>query len=98
MLIRSFCALIVSLHWSLIVICHLGEVAKHNGKFLFDCAMCISSLLHPVIYILFPCSDGESGNSLKVPCILHMDSIKGSHTGLKNLIQRYLLTIKVNFF
>ncbi|XP_048437415.1 probable ubiquitin-like-specific protease 2B isoform X3 [Pyrus x bretschneideri] len=53
-----------NLHWSLIVICHLGEVPKHN--------------------------DGESGNSLKVPCILHMDSIKGSHTGLKNLIQSYL--------
>ncbi|KAK3038319.1 hypothetical protein RJ639_031415 [Escallonia herrerae] len=28
--------------------------------------------------------------SLKVPCILHMDSIKGSHTGLKGLVQRYL--------
>ncbi|KAM1574319.1 hypothetical protein COP1_044188 [Malus domestica] len=53
-----------NLHWSLIVICHLGEVPKHN--------------------------DGESGNSRKVPCILHMDSIKGSHTGLKNLIQSYL--------
>ncbi|THG11502.1 hypothetical protein TEA_012999 [Camellia sinensis var. sinensis] len=26
----------------------------------------------------------------KVPCILHMDSIKGSHRGLKNLIQSYL--------
>ncbi|KAF7138762.1 hypothetical protein RHSIM_Rhsim07G0211800 [Rhododendron simsii] len=25
---------------------------------------------------------------LKVPCILHMDSIKGSHTGLKDLVQR----------
>ncbi|KAE9458848.1 hypothetical protein C3L33_09241, partial [Rhododendron williamsianum] len=27
---------------------------------------------------------------LKVPCILHMDSIKGSHTGLKDLVQRVL--------
>ncbi|KAG5541885.1 hypothetical protein RHGRI_021650 [Rhododendron griersonianum] len=27
---------------------------------------------------------------LKVPCILHMDSIKGSHTGLKDLVQSYL--------
>lgn len=26
----------------------------------------------------------------KVPCILHMDSIKGSHRGLKNLFQSYL--------
>ncbi|CAN6542888.1 unnamed protein product [Malus baccata var. baccata] len=53
-----------NLHWSLIVISHLGEVPKHNG--------------------------GDSRNLLKVPCILHMDSIKGSHTGLKNLIQSYL--------
>ncbi|CAB4313554.1 unnamed protein product [Prunus armeniaca] len=53
-----------NLHWSLIVICHPGEVPRLN--------------------------DGDSGKSLKVPCILHMDSIKGSHTGLKNLIQSYL--------
>lgn len=26
--------------------------------------------------------------SPKVPCILHMDSLKGSHGGLKNIIQR----------
>ncbi|KAG5226593.1 ubiquitin-specific protease 2B [Salix suchowensis] len=53
-----------SLHWSLIVICHPGEVVHSR--------------------------DDESGNSLKVPCILHMDSIRGSHKGLKNLIQSYL--------
>uniref|UniRef100_M1A943 Uncharacterized protein n=1 Tax=Solanum tuberosum TaxID=4113 RepID=M1A943_SOLTU len=29
--------------------------------------------------------------SSRVPCILHMDSIRGSHKGLKNLIQSYLL-------
>ncbi|KAA3463559.1 putative ubiquitin-like-specific protease 2A [Gossypium australe] len=29
-------------------------------------------------------------NLLKVPCILHMDSIRGSHRGLKNLFQSYL--------
>ncbi|WJX41249.1 Ulp1 peptidase [Trifolium repens] len=53
-----------NLHWSLIVICHPGEVVNFNDK--------------------------ESGNSLKVPCILHMDSIKGNHSGLKNLLQSYL--------
>ncbi|XP_031736907.1 probable ubiquitin-like-specific protease 2B isoform X1 [Cucumis sativus] len=53
-----------NLHWSLMVICHPGEVAR--------------------------CSD-EDLKSIKVPCILHMDSIKGSHGGLKNLIQSYLL-------
>ncbi|XP_030499235.2 probable ubiquitin-like-specific protease 2B [Cannabis sativa] len=53
-----------SLHWSLIVICHPGEVAKSK--------------------------DENLDKSLKVPCILHMDSIKGNHAGLKNLIQSYL--------
>ncbi|KAJ9174962.1 hypothetical protein P3X46_013554 [Hevea brasiliensis] len=53
-----------SLHWSLIVICHPGEVANFR--------------------------DDECGRALKVPCILHMDSIRGSHRGLKNLIQSYL--------
>ncbi|XP_077216860.1 putative ubiquitin-like-specific protease 2B isoform X2 [Tasmannia lanceolata] len=53
-----------NLHWSLIVICHPGEVA------LFE--------------------DHEIDKALKVPCILHMDSIKGNHQGLKNLVQSYL--------
>ncbi|KAJ4716792.1 Ubiquitin-like-specific protease 2B [Melia azedarach] len=53
-----------SFHWSLIVICHPGEVAYFK--------------------------DDETEKSLKVPCILHMDSIKGSHRGLKNLIRSYL--------
>ncbi|GAV79688.1 LOW QUALITY PROTEIN: Peptidase_C48 domain-containing protein, partial [Cephalotus follicularis] len=54
-----------SFHWSLIVICHPGEVAGVNGKF-------------------------AEIDLLRVPCILHMDSIKGSHRGLKNLFQSYL--------
>ncbi|XP_044488321.1 probable ubiquitin-like-specific protease 2A isoform X4 [Mangifera indica] len=53
-----------SLHWSLIVICHPGEVAYFK--------------------------DDEIEKSTKVPCILHMDSIKGSHRGLKDLLQSYL--------
>ncbi|XVF44852.1 hypothetical protein PTKIN_Ptkin02bG0157100 [Pterospermum kingtungense] len=53
-----------SLHWSLIVICHPGEVAYFK--------------------------DDETQELLKVPCILHMDSIRGSHRGLKNLFQSYL--------
>ncbi|XP_020551252.1 probable ubiquitin-like-specific protease 2A isoform X2 [Sesamum indicum] len=53
-----------SLHWSLIVICHPGEVAKLRDKFMDD--------------------------SSKLPCILHMDSIRGSHRGLENLIRSYL--------
>ncbi|XWS68225.1 hypothetical protein CRYUN_Cryun04dG0072600 [Craigia yunnanensis] len=53
-----------SLHWSLIVICHPGEVAGLK--------------------------DDATKKLLKVPCILHMDSIRGSHRGLKNLFQSYL--------
>ncbi|KAJ1424781.1 Ulp1 protease family, C-terminal catalytic domain [Sesbania bispinosa] len=54
-----------NLHWTLIVICHPGEVVNFNDK--------------------------ELDKSLKVPCILHMDSIKGSHSGLKNLVQRFIV-------
>ncbi|XP_073013301.1 probable ubiquitin-like-specific protease 2B isoform X2 [Typha latifolia] len=53
-----------NLHWSLLVICHPGEIATFG--------------------------DGDLKESPKVPCILHMDSIKGSHSGLKNIIQSYL--------
>ncbi|KAJ0025204.1 hypothetical protein Pint_08478 [Pistacia integerrima] len=53
-----------NLHWSLIIICHLGEVAAFR--------------------------DEDLDKSEKVPCILHMDSIKGTHAGLKNLVQSYL--------
>ncbi|GLU16085.1 hypothetical protein SLE2022_325350 [Rubroshorea leprosula] len=53
-----------NLHWSLIVICHPGEVAGIK--------------------------DEDLEKSSNVPCILHMDSIRGSHAGLKNLVQSYL--------
>ncbi|KAK8705542.1 hypothetical protein V6N13_049142 [Hibiscus sabdariffa] len=53
-----------NLHWSLLVICHLGEVVTFK--------------------------DEDLAKSSKVPCILHMDSIKGNHAGLKNLVQSYL--------
>lgn len=54
-----------NLHWSLLVICHPGEVSVLK--------------------------DDDVKDSPKVPCILHMDSIRGSHAGLKNLVQSYLL-------
>ncbi|KAL5847009.1 hypothetical protein ACOSQ3_010533 [Xanthoceras sorbifolium] len=54
-----------NLHWSLIVICHPGEVSVFKEE--------------------------DMDKSEKVPCILHMDSIKGTHAGLKNLVQSYLL-------
>nr|XP_043624678.1 probable ubiquitin-like-specific protease 2B isoform X2 [Erigeron canadensis] len=54
------------LHWSLIVICHPGEIVNFT--------------------------DDEIASSPKVPCILHMDSIKGSHRGLESrFIRCYLL-------
>ncbi|KAK0577772.1 hypothetical protein LWI29_038369 [Acer saccharum] len=54
-----------NLHWSLIVICHPGELTAFK--------------------------DEDMDKPEKVPCILHMDSIKGTHAGLKNLVQSYLL-------
>ncbi|XP_042059680.1 probable ubiquitin-like-specific protease 2A [Salvia splendens] len=53
-----------SLHWSLIIICHLGEAAQLKSK--------------------------NTDHASKVPCILHMDSIRGSHGGLEKLIKSYL--------
>uniref|UniRef100_A0A0D9WDT5 Ubiquitin-like protease family profile domain-containing protein n=1 Tax=Leersia perrieri TaxID=77586 RepID=A0A0D9WDT5_9ORYZ len=32
----------------------------------------------------------DTNISSKIPCILHMDSLKGSHSGLKDIIQSYL--------
>ncbi|CAA0809118.1 Probable ubiquitin-like-specific protease 2B [Striga hermonthica] len=32
----------------------------------------------------------ENGKTLRVPCILHMDSLRGTHAGLKDLLQSYL--------
>ncbi|XP_060198215.1 probable ubiquitin-like-specific protease 2B isoform X2 [Lycium barbarum] len=52
-------------HWSLIVICHPGEVANFTD-------------------------DDTAVSSAKVPCILHMDSFRGSHVGLKDLLRSYL--------
>ncbi|KAL6527293.1 hypothetical protein OROGR_016383 [Orobanche gracilis] len=34
--------------------------------------------------------DVEDGKSLRVPCILHMDSLRGTHVDLKDLLQSYL--------
>ncbi|KAI3922111.1 hypothetical protein MKX01_005800 [Papaver californicum] len=51
-------------HWSLIIICHPGEVAKAKGE--------------------------DVENPVKVPCILHMNSIEGSHRGIMKVIQSYL--------
>ncbi|KAI3887859.1 hypothetical protein MKX03_015492 [Papaver bracteatum] len=51
-------------HWSLIIICHPGEVAKSKGE--------------------------DVENPVKVPCILHMNSIEGSHRGIMKVIQSYL--------
>lgn len=40
-------------------------------------------------FVLFsPYLDVDANKLARVPCILHMDSIKGSHAGLKDLMQR----------
>ncbi|XP_047341018.1 probable ubiquitin-like-specific protease 2B isoform X2 [Impatiens glandulifera] len=53
-----------SYHWSLIIICHPGDVVKSQEK--------------------------DAENCQRLPCILHMDSMKGTHNGLKNIVQSYL--------
>ncbi|CAK9860548.1 unnamed protein product [Sphagnum jensenii] len=50
-------------HWSLIIICHLGHLAR---------------------------SPEHSGSRLATPCILHLDSLEGSHGDVEKHIQRYL--------
>ncbi|GKA85712.1 probable ubiquitin-like-specific protease 2B isoform X3 [Tanacetum coccineum] len=51
-------------HWSLIVMCHLGEVATYQ--------------------------DEDVTKLSKVSCVLHMDPIRGNHTGLNGLMKSYL--------
>lgn len=82
-----------SLHWSLIVVCHPGEIPYFTGKF---CVCMIMIFFFKVYFVwlsllmVYCCPlDEETKKASKVPCILHMDSIKGSHRGLKNLFQRW---------
>lgn len=78
-------------------------MANCEGKTFYDldisaiCPVVISILgfyLFIIIIIIIlsysPAIHADEGiESLpKVPCILHMDSIKGSHRDLKNLVQR----------
>nr|KAJ0187446.1 hypothetical protein LSAT_V11C900488950 [Lactuca sativa] len=55
----------IPVNYNLIVMCHLGEVAKYKDE-------------------------EDVTELIKVPCVLHMDPIRGSHTGLKVLMQSYL--------
>lgn len=64
-----------SFHWSLIVICHPAEVANLKDEEL-------KKLANP--------EEKEMEELCKMPCILHMDSLKGSHRGLRKLFQGYL--------
>ncbi|CAI9270170.1 unnamed protein product [Lactuca saligna] len=55
----------IPVNYNLIVMCHLGEVAKYKDE-------------------------EDVTELIKVPCVLHMDPIRGSHTVLKGLMQSYL--------
>ena len=83
-----------SLHWSLIVICHPGEVVNFDGEIL-ACDLYCEPLHSQIFMLMINVPDNELDKSLKVPCILHMDSIKGSHSGLKNLVQRYIRVLEL---
>ena len=77
----------------MLVVCHPGEVATFRGKSLCVNLFTSSYKYHFVVncFFLFVCfADDDIKESSKVPCILHMDSIKGSHSGLKNIIQRFV--------
>ncbi|KAK4387681.1 putative ubiquitin-like-specific protease 2B [Sesamum angolense] len=78
-------------HWSLIVICYFGEVASYEGKLLLTLFYLIKDypLLDIVWFLLGHILDVDN-KSVRVPCILHMDSFRGNHAGLKDLIQSYL--------
>lgn len=80
-----------SLHWSLLVICHPGEVANFEGKNIHDWRFisCLySDHLYASLWFRIVFADAGCESSLRFPCILHMDSIRGSHKGLKNFVQR----------
>ncbi|KAK1359169.1 putative ubiquitin-like-specific protease 2B [Heracleum sosnowskyi] len=64
-----------SFHWSLIVICHPAEVANLKDEEMKKLANL---------------EEKEMEEWCKMPCILHMDSIKGSHRGLQKLFQSYM--------
>ncbi|KAG5080933.1 hypothetical protein JHK86_004998 [Glycine max] len=49
----------------------------------------VSSNAGPSIHISCT-SDKEPDKALKVPCVLHMDSMRGYHSDLKNIFQSYL--------
>lgn len=77
-----------SFHWSLIAICHPGEVTCYQGKiFPFSYSSIVIRTI--LLLYLFDCIvDEEMNESSKIPCILHMDSLQGTHKGLKNIFQR----------
>ena len=59
-----------SLHWSLIVICHPGEVAGLKGIFLFDCTMSFGkSTFHSCIFIIFQMKTWTSHPKYHAYCI-----------------------------
>ena len=70
--------------------CHLGEVATYRGLsfiFLISRHACISKVIIPILK-LCSCLDEDVTKLSKVPCVLHMDPIRGNHTGLNGLMQR----------
>ncbi|KAI3448230.1 hypothetical protein Pfo_004895 [Paulownia fortunei] len=82
-----------SLHWSLIVICHPGVVANLRGMVSLHYLLQFINLIIATFStskLQYRCADKDVDDSSKVPCILHMDSIRGSHRGFENLIRSYL--------
>ncbi|CAH8384557.1 unnamed protein product [Eruca vesicaria subsp. sativa] len=78
-----------SFHWSLIIICHPGELVTSSGKVNSLCYYLCS--FYNSLKINDHSAADEVENPSRVPCILHLDSIKGSHKGgLVNIFPSYL--------
>lgn len=65
-------------------------MANYQGKLFSTIKYLVKDfpLLDIVLFLLGHVLDVEDDKSLRVPCILHMDSLRGNHVGLKDLIQR----------
>ncbi|KAL2892920.1 putative ubiquitin-like-specific protease 2B [Bienertia sinuspersici] len=69
--------------------CFLVLLVGGAGGGNFSLHWSLIVICHPGLIATF--KDENVDDSVKVPCVLHMDSIRGSHAGLKDLVQSYLL-------
>lgn len=78
------------LHWSLIVICHPNKMLNINDEFL-NLSYQVTYFKHSFLkeYFMIHISDKKPKKTLRTPCILHPNSVKGYHNNLKDLVRMY---------